>query len=684
MKLYQIFSRGLLLALSLIVTWACAAADSASTRKIAIATGLKHCEDVLLNGTSMGGTQEISLASGQTATIELELQTGYYLSMWVAAGIPKVSNIQEGYYRANPLTIEYSDLSSAAAVLRPAIEEVYYFHIFDRGNSAATGAQMATNKVLYTKGEEIPECTYKLAHFEFKNWTRGGRTYSPGVKPTRLSVVPGEAVVFTAVWNQTEFLVTFDKNNSAAVLDETSRWCKSYEEYGTLPTPRAGNLVFDGWYTSPTYGAKVEATDLFSLTTNTTLYAHWRDRQYTIKFEANGGTGKMGDQVLNYSTSERLSANQFKCAGYDFVGWKVDNQGAVYANQAEVSRLAEEDGAVVVMVAQWGKQTYWVGFDGNGAQSGAMDVMRFDSRTEEKALSANGFARVGYELSGWMASDGKVYANGAKVKGLAEPGVTNVLKAVWKPCTYQVIFHANADSYTGETAEKTMEYGAALVLPACDSTCSQAEFLGWARNPKSAAAEWVTGDRIRDLTSKANDIVHLHAIWKKTSSGGGGSGGGGSSDQGGSGDQDKDKDDKDDGAQDDDKPYNTDINKALNCYTLNFETSDNKYAWETGIGDMSSDKDFDHDSEGHESVLSAELPGKGTLTFTWQAETSKPSGVYTFKVNTDVARNLSLSTTPDTFEYKHDKDDKVTVSWVAAGEKSDVLHLKVVSWKPAE
>lgn len=63
--------------------------------------------------------------------------------------------------------------------------------------------------------------------------------------------------------------------------------------YGTLPTPTRTNYTFDGWYTSATGGTKITTSS--SVTSNTTIYAHWVRDSYTITFNANGGTAYYSD-----------------------------------------------------------------------------------------------------------------------------------------------------------------------------------------------------------------------------------------------------------------------------------------------------------------------------------------------------------------------------------------------------
>ena len=109
------------------------------------------------------------------------------------------------------------------------------------------------------------------------------------------------------------------------------------------------------------------------------LYAQWVPSTYTVRYNANGGSGTMADTVVTYGTSTALRANAFTRTGYKFVGWTAyrtaKNQwyytngtsygwyteGSqpsgyykdIYADQTSVAKTSGTDGDVVIMYAQW-------------------------------------------------------------------------------------------------------------------------------------------------------------------------------------------------------------------------------------------------------------------------------------------------------------------------------------------
>ena len=75
---------------------------------------------------------------------------------------------------------------------------------------------------------------------------------------------------------------------------------------------------------------------------------------YTVKFDANGGSGEMGSQTFTYDVEQALTANTFTREDCTFAGWAVKADGnATYADMAKVKNLTAEDKATVTLYAVW-------------------------------------------------------------------------------------------------------------------------------------------------------------------------------------------------------------------------------------------------------------------------------------------------------------------------------------------
>ena len=75
---------------------------------------------------------------------------------------------------------------------------------------------------------------------------------------------------------------------------------------------------------------------------------------YSVKFNANGGTGTMADESFTYGTAKALTANAFTRTGYTFQGWATSATGAkVYSDKQSVNNLTTTAGATVNLYAVW-------------------------------------------------------------------------------------------------------------------------------------------------------------------------------------------------------------------------------------------------------------------------------------------------------------------------------------------
>ena len=123
--------------------------------------------------------------------------------------------------------------------------------------------------------------------------------------------------------------------------------------------PTKEGYIFDDWYTSSNNGETLESVFDFDtpIEKDLTLYAKWTPISYTVKFDANNenATGTMGAQIFTYGKAANLNKNAFEVENYGFVEWnrKSDGSGTAYLDEAEILNLTEDNGAEIVLYAQW-------------------------------------------------------------------------------------------------------------------------------------------------------------------------------------------------------------------------------------------------------------------------------------------------------------------------------------------
>ncbi len=123
------------------------------------------------------------------------------------------------------------------------------------------------------------------------------------------------------------------------------------------------NQTLDGWYTAKEGGEQVTKDTQFT-GDEVTLYAHWRDYQYVIKFnikysDKSTVTGTMEDFPASFGKDVTLPKCTFTREGYRFAGWATSSYGSTvtYTDGDSLNRTYDswdnEDGETFNLYAVW-------------------------------------------------------------------------------------------------------------------------------------------------------------------------------------------------------------------------------------------------------------------------------------------------------------------------------------------
>lgn len=96
-----------------------------------------------------------------------------------------------------------------------------------------------------------------------------------------------------------------------------------------------------------------------------------KPNQYTVKYDANGGTGTVKSQSAVYDANFKLRKNSFVREGYTFAGWNMlsNGKGTGGAEGQSVKNLTDVHKGTVTMYAQWLPNQLSVTYDANGGTS---------------------------------------------------------------------------------------------------------------------------------------------------------------------------------------------------------------------------------------------------------------------------------------------------------------------------
>ena len=192
-----------------------------------------------------------------------------------------------------------------------------------------------------------------------------------------------------ARWMINQYTVTFSVDGGTAVPPVTQDY---NTQIAAAPAPTKAGHTLAGWYTDA--GLTTEASFPYTITENSTLYARWTINQYTVTFNANGGTA-VSPVTQDYNTQIAATPAPTK-AGHTLAGWYTD---AGLTTAASFPYTITENST---LYARWTINQYTVTFNANGGT--AVPLVTQDYDTQIAAAPAP--TKEGHTLAGWYTDAG--------------------------------------------------------------------------------------------------------------------------------------------------------------------------------------------------------------------------------------------------------------------------------------
>lgn len=187
------------------------------------------------------------------------------------------------------------------------------------------------------------------------NWKRLTKTFTAVTNPTK-------AFIFYD-WMEADTLQLRNIQMQEGNLNTKTAVLKYQATLGnSLVSPVRDGYTFEGWYTDPVNGTKIEQTTVVE--DNATYYAHWSKNPYTVRYdyETNGGTASTKTSESVYPGGKIDLTPTATKSGYTFVGWNTSKDATVGLTDLNVGT------SDVVLYAIYKKTVTWE-FDKNGATS---------------------------------------------------------------------------------------------------------------------------------------------------------------------------------------------------------------------------------------------------------------------------------------------------------------------------
>ena len=175
---------------------------------------------------------------------------------------------------------------------------------------------------------------------------------------------------------------------------------------GATAQPKDG-CIFKGWYdqqknlcfTAQSFVPQAGTDNLYQ---SGSYVAVFEAQQYTLRFNANGGEGTMGDLTYTHGQDQSLTKCGFTRAGYDFLGWATAADGGVVYHDQQSLSITQD----TTLYAVWKQQPNQGGSGGGHHNSGSGTQEKPDETPPTTLNYTDHYAYiVGYE-------DGTIRPNG--------------------------------------------------------------------------------------------------------------------------------------------------------------------------------------------------------------------------------------------------------------------------------
>ena len=258
-----------------------------------------------LGGSTLDNNLKFNNLSSGSYTYALKSKCAYYYS-------------NDGSSLSSATSSEYL-IHSNAFTVTGSTPQTYTVYFNANGGSVSPTSKTVTYGSTYG---DLPTPT--RTGYTFTGWYTAATGGSQVTASTTVTTASNHTLY--AHWTGNTYTVTF--NATGGSVSPTSKTVIYGSPYGELPVPTYPGYVFDGWYTKSSNGEReyVEATSTVRITSDHTLYAEWYFDDYTVYFDANGGSVTQQYKTVIYSKPYgELPTPTWE--GHTFTGWYTAASG---------------------------------------------------------------------------------------------------------------------------------------------------------------------------------------------------------------------------------------------------------------------------------------------------------------------------------------------------------------------
>lgn len=257
----------------------------------------------------------------------------------------------------------------------------------------------------------------------------------------------------------------------------------------------------DGWSVNANGSTKdYNLSSPYSGTADLTLYPHWKADTYTIKYDANGGSGAPGNQTKTYGVDLTLSSTKPTRANASAGSYTVTynaNSGSVSPDSASAARTTSYTFNNWNTASGGGGTSYSSGGT-YSANAAATLYAQWNSSTTTAAVTLPTPTRSGYTCNGWYtaASGGTKVANA----GASYTPTGNItLYAQWAA-------NVVAPTFTTQPASKSVYRGASTSLSVVATTSQGTITYQWQSSSNNSDWSNISGATSASYTTPTSTV----------------------------------------------------------------------------------------------------------------------------------------------------------------------------------
>ncbi len=339
----------------------------------------------------------------------------------------------------------------------------FVYNVFYNGNGSTTGTVPST--ATYTHGS-----TYSIAAkgtmaktgYRFSGWSAqidgSGTRYASAadaIASSSATFSSNTDLTLYAQWTAEVYTITYNTNGGTGA---PARASDSYT-YGTsgIALPAGTGLsrtgyTFGGWSESTT---GIAVNNPYTTSQSRTLYALWSGIQYSISYDANGGSGLIAD--ASYTTGDSgITLNNggtLSRTGYTFGGWKTLNgtivSGAPFTTTENLTLYAIWNPKSVSVQYNKGDATTTIKFPTGSPANFGSNLTLAAANTVDTTTTINGDT---YAFAGWSIG-GVIYQPGDPYRITSESPLT--VTAQWLRL-FDVRYNLNGGTHaSGDTSTES-------------------------------------------------------------------------------------------------------------------------------------------------------------------------------------------------------------------------------------